>query len=263
MKRVILLFLFAWCVAGQTAGYAQAVEWGDLTARFIFDGTVPDESPLNVTTDVEFCGQFNVVDERLTVNAENKGIANVFAYLYLSRYDASPEVHPSYDQSANDVVILDNNKCRFDPHCVVLRTTQTLEIHNSDDVGHNCKIDTIANQAINYTIAAGGKLNQQFEQPERMPSRVSCSIHPWMSGWLLIRDNPYMAISDSDGQLKIKNLPVGQWTIQFWHEKALYLTDVTQNGQPTQWRRGRLEVTIQPGENDLGEIKLDASAFAD
>lgn len=262
MRRASL-FLFAVCIVCLSAGGAPAEEWGDLTARFVFDGGIPSESALKVTTDIEFCGKFSLVDERLTINAENKGIANVFAYLYLGRSDTPPEVHPSYEQSANDEVVLDNNKCRFDPHCAVLRTTQTLLILNSDEVGHNCKVDTIINPPINYTIPAGGKLKQQFEVSERMPSRVSCSIHPWMSGWLLIRDNPYMAISDTDGKLMIKNLPVGQWTIQFWQEKAGYVADVTQDGQPTQWRRGRVEVTIQPGENDLGEIKLDAFAFAD
>jgi hypothetical protein len=245
------------------AGSAAAEPWGDLTATFVYDGEIPEESPLKVTTDVEFCGKFHLVDESLVVNAENKGIANVFAYLYIGRTDDPPQVHPSYEESADDEVIIDNNKCRFAPHAAVLRTSQTLLMTNNDEVGHNCKVDTIINSPINYTIPAGGKLKHNFTEPERLPSRVSCSIHPWMSGWLLIKDNPYMAVSDENGKLVIKNLPAGQWTIQFWQEKAGYVSDVTQDGQPTEWRRGRLEVEIKPGENDLGTIKLGETAFAD
>ena len=240
-----------------------AEEWGDLTATFVYDGEIPDESPLKVTTDVEFCGKFHLVDERLVVNPENKGIANVFAYLYIGRTDDPPKVHPSYAGSANDEVTVDNNKCRFDPHASVLRSSQTLLMTNNDEVGHNCKVDTIINSPINYTIPAGGKLKHQFPVSERLPSRVSCSIHPWMSGWLLVKDNPYMAVSDKNGKLVIKNLPVGQWTIQFWQEKAGYVSDVVQDGKPTQWRRGRLEIKIDAGENDLGTIKLGEAAFAD
>ena len=236
---------FLWATA------ASAQEWGDLTATFVYDGPLPEESPLKVTTDIEFCGKFNLVDESLVVNPENKGIANVFAYLYIGRRDDPPKVHPSYEASAKDEITVDNDKCRFDPHVAVLRTSQTLLMTNSDEVGHNCKVDTIINPPINYTIPAGGKLTHTFTDAERLPSRVSCSIHPWMSGWLLIKDNPYMAVSDEDGKLVIKNLPVGTWTIQFWQEKAGYVSDVVQAGTPTEWRRGRLEVTIEPGQNDV------------
>ena len=261
--RVLNLCLLAALTFCLWAGSTMAEEWGDLTATFVYDGEIPDESPLKVTTDVEFCGKFHLVDERLVVNPENKGIANVFAYLYIGRTDDPPKVHPSYAGSANDEVTVDNNKCRFDPHASVLRSSQTLLMTNNDEVGHNCKVDTIINSPINYTIPAGGKLKHQFTVPERLPSRVSCSIHPWMSAWLLVKDNPYMAVSDKNGKLVIKNLPVGQWTIQFWQEKAGYVSEVTQGGKPTVWRRGRLEVKIEPGTNDLGTIKLKDSAFAD
>jgi hypothetical protein len=82
-----------------------------------------------------------------------------------------------------------------------------------------------------------------------------------MSGWLLIKDHPYMAVSDANGKLQIKNLPVGRWTIQFWHEKAGYVSDVSKAGQATEWPRGRLEVEIKSGDNDLGSFQLPPSLF--
>jgi len=102
-----------------------------------------------------------------------------------------------------------------------------------------------------------------FSHAEQLPARVSCAIHPWMSAWLLIRDNPYMASSDANGRLLIKNLPVGKWTIQFWHEKAGYLSQVNQGGKRIEWKNGRLEVDIKPGENKLGPITLEQTVFAD
>jgi hypothetical protein len=100
-------------------------------------------------------------------------------------------------------------------------------------------------------------------EPENLPSPVSCSIHPWMRGWLLIKDHPYMGVSDADGKVVIKNLPVGKWTFQFWHERAGNLREVKRNGESVQWTRGRLEVEIKPSLNDLGEIKLGPSLFSD
>ena len=41
---------------------------------------------------------------------------------------------------------------------------------------------------MNVTIPSGGSIKKSFEKEERVPVPVSCSIHPWMRGWLLIRD---------------------------------------------------------------------------
>lgn len=256
----ILIATLAVCLVGTSV---QADDWGDLTATFIYDGDAPEAAALKITTDVEFCSKHTPVDESLVVNPENKGIANVIAYMYLSRTAKKPPIHPSYEETAAAKVRLDNNKCRFVPHVAVLRTTQTLTIGNSDAVGHNCKVDAIINGAINYTIPAGGSMDYKFTLAERLPSKVSCSIHPWMSGWLLIKDNPYMGVSDKDGKLVIQNIPAGKWTFQFWQEKSGYVSELTQDGEAKEWRRGRVEIEIKPGENDLGEIKLAPSLFAD
>ena len=66
--------------------------------------------------------------------------ANVVVYLYL-RGKTAP-VHESYSETADAKVTLDNDKCRFEPHVCLLRTSQTLVVGNKDDVGHNTKIDT-------------------------------------------------------------------------------------------------------------------------
>jgi hypothetical protein len=210
-----------------------------------------------------------VVDESLLVNPENKGVRNVVVYLYpaTSKRGGSEQtplrVHDSYKESAKAEVKLDNLKCRFDPHVVLLRTSQTLLIANSDPIGHNTKIDTFRNEPINYTIASGGSLKHQFVNPERMPARVSCSIHPWMVGWVLIRDNPYMAVTDKDGKFHIKNVPVTNDGLQFmfWHEEAGYVDQVTIGGQKQKWEKGRVTIDIKPGENDLGAIKLSPKLF--
>lgn len=263
MMRFVSALVLTAVAAGSWTGTAAGQQYGDLTATFVYGGNEFVAGSLQVTSDKEFCGKFPMLDESLTVNPENQGIANVFAWLFLARTDKAPEPHSSYAETAGSEIHLDNNQCRFDPHAVVLRTTQTLVIGNSDEVGHNCKIDTFANPPINYTIPAGGKFEHQLKVAERLPARVSCSIHPWMSGWLLVKDNPYMAVSDKDGKLVIKNLPVGKWTFQFWQEKAGYIDDVSIDGQTAKWERGRLEVEIKPGTNDLGKVTLAPAVFAE
>lgn len=259
IKRIFLLTIVT--IPFGNAAFGQ--QWGDLTATFVYDGAVPTPDKVVVTKDIDFCGKHNLVDNSLVVNPENKGIANLVVYLYLSRSDDPPAVHPSFAETAMDKVLLDNSKCAFDGHVTLLRTSQTLVLGNSDPVGHNSKIDTFTNAPINVTIPAGAKVEQKFPAAERLPTKVSCSIHPWMEGWIVIKDNPYMAATDKNGKFTIKNLPAGEWTFQFWHEKAGYVDEVVADGKDVEWTRGRLEVNIKPGTNDLGEFKIKPSVFED
>ena len=70
---------------------------------------------------------------------------------------------------------------------------------------------------------------------------------------LLLREDPYAAVSDKDGKFTIKNLPVGDHTFIIWNVK--YLTDVTVNGKATTWQRGRAKITIKAGANSLGKVE--------
>jgi hypothetical protein len=240
---------------------ASAQQWGDLSGTFVFDGSAPTPTPATISKDQDFCGKFKLVDESLVVNPENNGIQNVVIYLYVKRGDKAPEAHPDYAKTAGDTVQLDNKQCRFEPHIVTLRTSQKLLVGNPDPKGHNTNIATLSNAPQNVLIPAGGELNLQFKAEERLPVRVACNIHPWMSGYLVIKETPYMAVSDKDGKFTIKNLPVGKWTFQFWQEAAGYLDEVEVDGKPTKWTRGRVEIEIKPGENDLGEIKVPPATF--
>src|SRR5207244_2854681 len=96
---------------------------------------------------------------------------------------------------------------------------------------------------------------RQFPSPERLPALVDCNIHPWMKGYFLVRDNPYMAVTGSDGSVLIPNLPAGEWEFQAWHEECGYL-------KSADWPRGRFKCTIDAGKtHDLGTIEVPASVL--
>ena len=109
-------------------------------------------------------------------------------------------------------------------------TRQKVVLGNSDPVGHNVKIDCRDNPQSNDTIPSGGTIEKKFDKAERLPVPVSCSIHPWMKGWIVIRDTPYMAVTDADGKFEIKNLPAGEWQFMFWQEQAGYVSNVKSTG---------------------------------
>ncbi len=248
MLATAILFSFLLAIPTWAAG------WGSIKGRFVLTGTAPSPQKITITKDKEYCGKFGLVDESLRVDPATHGIADIVVSLYVRR-GKKVKVHPDLAKPSGTVE-LDNNHCHFVPHIAFLRAGQTLVIKNSDTVGHNTKIDTFSQAGTNFTIPAKGEIKQKFSKAERRPAKVSCSIHPWMSGYLVIKDHPYVAISGKDGSFEIKNLPAGKVSLQLWHHSG-YVDKVTIGGKKKKLKRGKLEVTIKDGQTvDLGEIKV-------
>jgi len=247
---------------GAAAG--ATVEWASLKGRFVYDGEAPTPTPINVTKDVDYCGKYDLVNEDLVVNSENGGLKNVVVFLYVGRGDKEPPIAPSYEATADAEVLLDNKHCQFVPHVCLLRTTQRFLIGNDDPIGHNTKIDSSENVPINPILpqmSQNKEYEQHFTNEERLPVPVSCSIHPWMHAWLVVRSNPYMAVSDENGNFEIKDLPAGTWTMQVWHEIPGYVAEVNVGGKVVPWSKGRVDVTISTGDVDWDEVKIKPSVF--
>ena len=51
------------------------------------------------------------------------------------------------------------------------------------------------------------------------PFYIKCDVHPWMKTWVLVSDHPYYAVTDSNGDYEIKNVPAGTYEVVCWQEK--------------------------------------------
>ena len=251
MKSQSLMLALA--LAAALCATAAAQTWGNLKGRFVYDGAAPAAAPITITKEIEVCGKHKLVDETVVVG-EDGGLKNVAALLYLADGESVP-IHSSYEMLAKSPVELDNKNCRFEPHVATIRVGQTLLLKNSDPVGHNSKLDSFVNPGINPLIPPGASVEHKFAAAERFPVSVSCAIHPWMNAQVYVTDHPYAAVSGEDGTFEIKNLPAGKWTFLFRHETG-YVQKVNWNGKGETWSKGRVEFTINEGDNDMGEIKF-------
>ena len=258
MTRHRILLLIAMAAVLCTAGtQIEAAEWGNLKGRFVLDGTAPEMDALKITKDVEFCSKHHPVDQSFVVG-DGGAIQGAILYIRPPR-GKKVDVHPDYEDSLKEPVVLDNKGCIFVSHVTLARVGQPLIIKNSDPIGHNTNAALQANGSFNTIIAANTEREMKFSKAERLPMPVACNIHPWMSGYLLIRDDPYMASSADDGSFEITNIPAGEHEFQFWHEKIGYLKDCKYDGGKLD-RRGRNDLKITAGETlDLGDIVVPAS----
>ena len=256
MKRLLTTVVTICCLFPLAA----QAQWGDLKLKFVLDGKPSAAAPIAVTKDPQFCGKHGLKDESVVIDAKTGAISNVVVFMYLTSTAKKPKVHPDYSKVDGTEASLKNQNCRYQPRILTMMTSQTLLAANPDPVGHNTKIDTFdpANPAQNFNLPAGAEVKHKFNVEERLPIPVSCSIHPWMKAYILIKDNPYMGVSDANGEVTIKNVPEGSWRFRIWQETAGYISDAKSS---VKLSKGRFDVTIKSGMNDLGTFKVSADEF--
>jgi len=239
-------------VAAAVAAPLAAAEFGTIKGRFVYKGT-PKVMPIQVSKDPEYCSQHKLVDETVIVS-DKGGLQNVFVYLNPGR-GKKIAIHESYDPAAQDPNVLDNANCRFEPHAQTLWTAKPLEVRNSDPIAHNTNASYFfSNTKFNETVPQDNPLKKTFTKSESYPSKVVCNIHPWMSAYILVRDNPYMAVSSEEGTFEIKNIPAGKYDFAFWHEAKGNLRDLPV-GKLKADRKGQVKLDVPAGKTlDLGEI---------
>jgi plastocyanin len=229
--------------------------WATLKGKFTVVGAAPSPGgPLAIAKQNADCSLHDVFDETVVVKDGNLVGAVIYA--------RTPKLAVRDDaEAATADIVLDNVKCRFEPHVVFVQAGQTLKVKNSDPFGHNTKIDSTANLAANFTLPGGAVVEQTFPKEEPQPVKVGCSIHPWMGAWVVVRGNPYGAVSDENGEFVIADLPAGQEIeFQLWQEKAQALKSV-ESDQIKVDSKGRFKLKLEPDQEMVLEIGVPADAL--
>lgn len=254
-KKYCRGLLVAFATVLFAAASASGADWGSIKGRFVFEGTI-EPTPIQVTKDVEYCGQHKLFDETVVVGADG-GLRDVFVFLEPAR-GKKVEIHPDFESADVKPAVLDNKGCRFEPHALVMWTRQPLEIRNDDKgIGHNTNAQTFwHNPKFNEQVTSDRPIVKKMEKSEDFPAPIACNIHPWMNAVLLIRDNPYAVASAEDGTFEIKNVPAGKQDFVFWHQAKGRLKGLQVGSDKTD-RKAKATIEIKPGESvDLGDIKV-------
>jgi plastocyanin len=183
---------------------------GEIVGKVKYAGTAPAPKKLAVTKDQAVCGKVEHVEESLLV-APDKGVKNVVVHLTDPKDGkkmAVPPKNPAIDQSG----------CRFLPRVQIVPAGGSLDIINSDGILHNIHTWSKENAAFNKAQPKFKKvMTEKFEKPEIF--RISCDVHSWMTGWLVVAGHPYYALTDDGGSFRIADVPPGTYTLEYWHEK--------------------------------------------
>ena len=181
-----------------------------------------------------------ITSERLLVDPKTKGVRN--ALVYLVRPDA---VREDARKAATKILQFRADRGVFVPHVLAAMQGASILVTTDDPTFYNFDVRTPGAETLvttddsrlgkpkvqshrertNYIFGNyrdGGRLSLQV-QPEAgtpTPMPISENIHNWMSGWWLVLDHPYFAVTDERGNFAIRDVPTGPQKIVVWHESV-------------------------------------------
>ena len=225
MSKMNLAVYAAFASALTMASPARAAETGSIKGTVKLKGAAPKAEDLNMKSD-PFCAKHTAKDEAVVVGGKG-GLKNVVVRVAKGAPGTAP--------AASGDVVLDQNGCVYTPRVAVAQAGQQVLIKNSDQTLHNVHTykgpATLFNQAQPQGFPP---LKKKFAKSGDVV-KFKCDVHPWMTGWVVVVDNPHFAVSAADGGFSIDNVPAGKYTIEYWHEKyGAQTTDVeVKAGKPT------------------------------
>ena len=191
---------------------AEAVVNGGTIEGFVkLSGTAPHIAPIEVTKNVDYCGQ-SIASPVYEVGKDG-GLGNVEVYLKdIAR--GKP--------LQTDTISLVNEHCMFNPRMQGANVGQLIKISSNDPMLHSTHPQNASTNATIYNIALPFK---GFSVTKPLPAipeliKVKCDAHDWMHAWIWELDNPYFATTGDDGHFTIKDVPPGTYTLVAWHEAA-------------------------------------------
>ena len=188
----------------------------------------------------------NLIDHNLVVDGKTKGVKYAIVYLVKPKGE-NPDAVKALVTKKPDVDI-DQKGCEFVPFVSVLHQDQALVFKSSDAANHNIHLSPFTNTQVNSMLAPGGEFKTKF-MTEKRPIPLSCDIHPWMKGYVMVFDHPFFAVTAEDGTFEIKGVPPGEQKMVIWQSASGYVTAGKAAGMSVKVEAG--------GTTDVGEVKLD------
>jgi hypothetical protein len=184
---------------------------GTVSGTVKWSGPLPHGLDFPVSKDPQICdpeSKKKVDLERLVVGPQG-GVANTIVFLkniYSGKAMALPEQRRHLDQK----------RCRYIPHILLVPQDATLQMESSDATLHTVHMEGAAtfnlpfpftNQITSRTMSTAGLVH------------IRCNGgHVWMNAEMMVVPHPYYAVTDDSGHFEFADVPPGTYQIVAWHE---------------------------------------------
>ncbi len=121
---------------------------------------------------------------------------------------APPTTHPTIAQK----------DARFVPEVLAVLVGTTVDFTNLDDQLH---VVTSYSRTKRFELGrypTGQSRSVTFDKPGVV--KIFCEIHDSMRAFVVVCQNPYFAVTGSDGRYRIENVPAGHHTVVCWQTRG-------------------------------------------
>lgn len=251
-KRSVFVFLSLILVAG--AAFAQTTyremdvkNGGTIRGIVRLSGKCPAAEMIPVNRDTTTCGKAKQIASMVT--GKENGVRDLF--VFLDGVSAGKKWPPVL------MPTLDQKKCEYEPHVLVVRAGEKMEIANSDKLMHNVhayglneKDPNQSGPATLFNIALpipGLKIPRTMAKPGLVMTLCDAG-HPWMNAYVLVADNPYYAMTDENGSFVLDSIPPGIYTVKTWHEGIGKFEKTTKAFVPGKPFEQEKRITVEAGK---------------
>lgn len=238
MKHILrILFAAAAILLIQTAPvahaqqpYKEAAVIGGGTIRGVvrLAGGSPNLPAMEIAKDNDFCGRAKP-SPRLIVGRKG-GVQ--YAVVMLEGIARGKKI------PLRNTAVLDQRRCMYEPHVLILPPGEQLAIVNNDPVLHNVHTYSMDEKRRTiFNIAQPIKGQRTPIKPGLFKSRgvvmaICDAGHPWMSAYVVLAEHPYYAVTDANGKFVLEDVPPGSYRLKMWHEGVATTRVEMENGKP-------------------------------
>ncbi len=118
--------------------------------------------------------------------------------------------------------VIDQRNKMFMPHVSVVTRGTTVRFPNDDTIFHNVFAYFQAKKFDLGMYPRGASKKVTFDKTGVVV--LLCSVHTYMSAYILVVDTPYYAVADSKGRYTLPDVSPGTYTLHGWQESGVELT---------------------------------------
>jgi len=112
-------------------------------------------------------------------------------------------------------VVMDQRDVKFFPRVLAVPVGSTVDFLNNDKTFHNVFSLSEAKKFDFGLYSPGRSRSVTFEKPGVV--KILCHVHPHMEAFIVVKEHPFLGVTDNRGNYQLDNVPLGKYRLEIWH----------------------------------------------